>query len=558
MALVEQLSEEDLALLAVITDPILLGEFCRNTADGSPYKEEWPQNKPFRYRWYQKDLLSDKSEFIVLTGGRAIGKCSPMTARIYVYPYGYITILELMTLMKSHKTPNFSIYTIDENNKLVQKRLRFDKNGNREVFEVKTSRGHTFLGTNNHPIKTPTGYTEIKDLDTGDEVAIMTYLPHESKQNMFSWEELRWFGYTFGNDRVSQETTIRVRFQTNILELQRIAHIFDARLHKHADGAYTILRKKGWGKHYMTSILASLKQANATIDGINRIPLDIKAERLENIKIFLESFISAHATVATDASLVTFSLKNKTFSHDVQELLLRFGIESRIQEIESRWHLIIDDYASIYKLFTALDVPGYSTDRLKLPPQIARPLHFMRWDKITSIKMVGIRATYAIYVPDTHNYISDNLWVHNSIVLEDKMVYEAVNAEEEFPNITKESVLVTPNMAQMTRILDNKISRFMNSKLLKDFLKGNINKTAGTMKFPLAGGTEYRFFSRIAGTKGEHNMVSLHATKIKGDEIQIFPMASFMQLMPGYNAWDDNCSQFFAGVNNIAPLYSNI
>lgn len=549
MALKKQLTDAEWDLLSITTDPILLGEFLRSTSDGSPFPEEWPKQK-WKYRWYQKDLLSDKSEFIVLTGGRAIGKCSPLFARIYVYPFGYVTIRDLLSWRKAgHPLCNIPLYTVDENKKLTQRRLRIDKNGYKEVFKVTTAQGHIFEGTANHPLFTPKGYVNIEELHLGDEVGIATRLPHDSQQNCLSWEELRWFGYNMGKDKVSPEAPTRLRTQKSVLEYQHIAEYMAAKVFRHPNGEYSILRKRGPYKHYMTKVMDSLGAKNPNVNGFTRLPYVLKAERLENNKVFLEAFISTFATIAEDASSVVITHQAKTFAYDIQELLLRFAVESRVEKIDERWHVTVDRYESIYTLFTALEVPGISGKHLKLPLREKTPTDYMRWDYITSIESTGIKPTFAIYVPFTHNYISDNLLVHNSIVIEDRLIYEAVNADLEFPNATKEQVFVTPNLSQMVRLLDSKIMRFMSSRMLKDFLQGNVNRTKGTLDFPL-GNTNYRFFSRIAGSAGETNMVSMHATKIKGDEMQIFPMPAFIQLGPGYNYFDDNSSQFFAGVPN--------
>jgi hypothetical protein len=76
MALHRRLEEDELALLEVWEDPIWFAEFLRSTADGSLQREEWPK-RPFKYRWYQRDLITDKSPYISLAAGRAVGKCHP-------------------------------------------------------------------------------------------------------------------------------------------------------------------------------------------------------------------------------------------------------------------------------------------------------------------------------------------------------------------------------------------------------------------------------------------------------------------------------------------------
>src|SRR5258706_1224539 len=192
-------------------DPIWLGEFLHSTNNASPDSEEW-LTEPFKYRWYQRDLLSDQNEFISLVAGRSVGKCSPDSARIYTYPYGYVSIRDLL-MYKSRISTYFIVYAINENQQLVQRRAYLENNGSEVVFEVRTAAGHTFEGTINHPILTPTGYSQIGDLMVGSKVAVATSLPHYSEQAAFSWEELRWLGYMIGFPTFSPERYIPLKYQ---------------------------------------------------------------------------------------------------------------------------------------------------------------------------------------------------------------------------------------------------------------------------------------------------------------------------------------------------------
>ena len=66
MIKLKQLEEDDLALAFILSDPILFGQFMRSTADGDMQnKASWEE---FVYRHYQKDLMTDRNHFIVLTG----------------------------------------------------------------------------------------------------------------------------------------------------------------------------------------------------------------------------------------------------------------------------------------------------------------------------------------------------------------------------------------------------------------------------------------------------------------------------------------------------------
>jgi hypothetical protein len=115
MALKQKLDAEEKALLEIIEDPIWLGEFLRSTADGEVDKNVWPK-LPWEYRDYQRQFLSDQSEFILYTGGRAIGKCQPCGSKVYTTE-GYKTITEL------YKRACFIAYALDESTKeIVQRR----------------------------------------------------------------------------------------------------------------------------------------------------------------------------------------------------------------------------------------------------------------------------------------------------------------------------------------------------------------------------------------------------------------------------------------------------
>lgn len=526
MALQRNLSEDELALIEILEDPVWLGEFLRNTSDGSPYKEEWPK-MPFKYRWYQKDLLTDRSEFISLIAGRAVGKCSPLTSRVYMYPEGYMSIMDLKA--RQNRGIVNVCYALDSEKKLVQRRMNITNNGTKSTFRIVTDTGHTFDATENHPVLTPFGYVPLQDLRVGDDVAVVTQLPRESTQDCFSWHELRWLGYAFASEYVGPEVPMYLKYQKQILELQSIAKVFDAKFTLKANGSYVLERKRGPLKHYVSYLIKDLAIPNVSRDKARRVPLIMKREKLDNLKIFLESYFSLAATITQDSVSITYP--QKTFVYDIQELLLCFGIQSVVSFENNMYTLRLRNYYDFCEFFTVFSLPGISVRNLRHPIKEDQPFDFMRFEPIASIESIGKLNTYAITVHEDHNYISDNVFVHNSLVLEDKLVYNAVNSELEFP-MTKEATLVTANVSQMTPVLDRLILRFTNSPILKDFLGGNVNRSKGTLDYTMPGGANYRMNARIAGSRGENNMVGLHVPKIFGDEMQLFPMAAWTQLGP--------------------------
>lgn len=541
MALVRKLDEEELALLELIEDPIWLPEFLRNTADGSAHEEEWPK-RPFAFRWYQRDLLSDRTPFISLTAGRAVGKCQPSNSRIYCVGEGYKTIEEL------RNRRCFPVYALSKGGNFVQRRAYITKDSRKPIYQLETESGHIIDGTANHPILTERGYVELKDLEADDRVAVATFLPHDSLKNIFTWFELRWIGYMMGQYHPGPTKPVKMRYQKQLAEMEVIAKVFDVLIDASPDGSIRFVRRIGPFKLYTTHLVRELGLEFAHQNNIRRIPPMIKEENLDNLKILLEAFFSLHGEITSDS--LSYETDYFMLAQDLQEVLLRFGIETKIQKIERRYRISLLDYRAYYRFFTKFNLPGIAVRDLPLPPPSNDAAEQYRFEPWIRREMVNEKSwTYAVSVWEDHNYISENVIVHNSIVLEDKIINESVNPDLYF-SVTKEQTLVTANLNQLTPIIDRLINRFTTSPFLKDFLRGNVNRSKGTMDFPLSGGTQYRINSRIAGSRGENNMVGLHVNKIKGDEFQIFPMAAYTQLLPTLNTWEPDASIFLCGVPN--------
>lgn len=543
MAIRQKLDEEDIAMIEIVEDPIWLGEFLRSTSDGETDKALHPPD-PWRYRDYQRQFLSDESEYILYTGGRAIGKCQPASARILT-DRGYQTISELIN------EEAFIVYSLTENLSVEQRRaiITFDKET--AVFQVKTESGHIINATANHPILTPKGYVLLRDLTPGDYIAVVTQLPHESTRSAFSWAELRILGYTILRKKFRPEHKILPRYKKIGAELEVIAEHMILTAHKDRyTGEIALKRKPGPFKHPVTSLLHQLRLWHSMRQyGAARLPKMLKQERLENIQIFIEAVFAQYAELSQNK--ISLTVTYPTLVEDFQELLLRFGIETRIIKNGSTFTLETLDERAAYRFWNRLSLPGVGVGQLRQPPASEDATEFMRFDRIVSIHQVAAKTpTYAIHVYGTENYISDNVYVHNSVVLEDKIVYEVVNKDLMFP-ITPESVLVTPNQAQMTPLLNKIILRFSTSRFLRDFLDNKVNRQEGTMKFFMKQpGKPMIFNFRIAGSRGENNMVGLHIPRIRGDEMQLFPLNAFTQLGPAYNSWEPRRQQLYAGVPN--------
>jgi hypothetical protein len=528
------ISDDDLTLLEIWEDPIWLGEFLRSTGDGETKKDLQPQ-KEWNYRDYQRQVLSDKSEFILMTGGRAIGKCQPLYSRVYT-TQGYKKISELQ------KLDSFGVYSLTTDLKVVQKRARVSYDRDSPVYKLITEDYKEIDATGLHPILTPSGYKILDLIEVGDYVAVATKLPHDSTQNLLSWDELRLLGYYYLNTEFHTTNYMQFRFKKILREVAAIAQRYGTRLEFDEDGKARIRRLKNGNPHIFTLTMEDLGIVNKKRNVRRRIPELLMNERLENIRVFFGAAFAQHFDIS--AEQFSFTFPYKPFLEDLQELLLRFGIETYIDG-ETLRSL---DYRAVYRALHEFDIAGVKATNMRVPDNTEDVNESMKYVKVVAKLDLGYKATFAIYVYDTNNYISENVYVHNSVLLEDRAVYNMVNADIQFP-VTREALVTTPNKAQMTPLISKLILRMTSGKILKDFLKNKVNKSDGTMRFPVWG-RELIYHYRIAGSKGENNMVGLHIPDIIGDEMQLFGLDPWTQLQPAYNQWEERKQQFIAGVPN--------
>lgn len=541
------LNDGEIDLLNVIEDPILLVEFLKNTNGGSLDRKTWPK-KPYELIYYQKDLATDQHPYILITGGRSIGKCHPRWGRVYVYPYGYVTILELQRRNIQGKSPHFIVYALNDKKEIVQARARLTYNKIEPVFRVKTQSGYVFDASGEHPLLTPDGYIPISELFVGATVAVASKLPHDSNLNSMLWHELRWLGYAFGARRASAEMELPLKYKAHKAEMEVIAERAGCNLFFNNNNTVIIKRKKGPLKHPMHSLLSDHSSYRSKTVGTERVPLKLKEQRLENIKVFLESFLSMYANFH-DGKTIDFSVYYSRMAQDLQELFLRFGVEFSIEQRgKMEFFLQTRDYAACYKLSRAFAIPGV---RLELSPPDAMEMGHMRYDAITSIDELPPTQTYAITVTEWENYISENLYVHNSECLAAIETWEMMNPHLAFEDVD-ESMLMTPSQLHRDELLGKIMGDTIRpSRLLRAFIeKDSSSKTEPVFEFYRDEGKVSKMRARIEGSDFEKNQVALHVENMTVDEGQAYSIAAYTHLRPSLNDWSSKAKMIVCGVHN--------
>jgi intein/homing endonuclease len=559
-----KLDDADKALAIILQDPILFAEFMRNTKDGEKNTDLWPK-KPFKYRWYQKDLMSDKSDAIILTGGRAIGKCMLGSNRAYT-SLGYKRHDQLVN-------QRFMVWCLDNKNNLVLRRGICEKvsNTTRLVYRITTKSKYLIDASPYHPVLTPGGYVLAEDLKEGDLVAVTTKLPHPIAPT-HGIATMRLLGYFLYQDMRTLDHTIdaqiNYQFKTPIIRKDILACCKELGIkvdYLIDEDSISFKGNRVKKDNTILKLFSYFGMMFVQRYGWYRMKREQKITKHimelgeEDTKAFLEALLAQYADIS--AHEIKLYAPNISVAKQLQELFLRFGIEMLIQEREDTkdfkkkygdekiWHvdLISRDKRAVYRALKYFDLPGYSIKNIQLPPESYDVAEHYRYEEITRIeKAHGFH--FAIQVHQYENYIAENIYVHNSLILEDKMLFDIVNNDVQLEE-TPEILLTTANQNQMTPILDRLVMRFHASPLLKPLISGGLNRQKGTMDFKI-GGRDVRLHARLAGLRGESNIVGLHIPRAIIDESQLYPINTFKQLVPAINQWQNNTQIFAAGVSN--------
>jgi hypothetical protein len=558
MALKAKLDEGELALLEILEDPVYLSEFLRSTNNGSLERNTWSP-EPFEARWYQRMLLTDKTENILLMGGRSIGKCQPRRSKIYTTE-GYKSIQMLRNL------PSFSLYALDEQNNFVIRRASITRDKQVPIYKITLDTGEVIECTGNHPILTDHGYVWAEKLNKDDKVITVRRLPSlHCVQTTLTWAEARILGYIWGNQDHKTRRTRTIftpRFKQIKEEMHHIAsEMFIEVKPKYDDTPNDLIfrRKRGTGMRVqLTTLLYELKLLDKTTRRRVAHLAWLKSHSLETIQTFLEAYLAQWGKLFRDS--VSFTVLGRLQAKDFKELFSHFGIEMEAIEIKERgewkrgmydnslWTLQTKSAYDARLIWRQFKIPGVSIGEFKdLAPSYEVITDNLRYSYITDITIGKIEPTFAVHVYQHENYISEGIVTHNSVILEDLNIYKIVNTDIEFSK-THEHLLATPNTNQLTPILDKIINRMRGSDLLSPFVE-QINKSKGTLDFNLYG-LKHRMYARIAGSNNEANLVGLHLPFAMIDEIQLFPESAFNQLMPAINRWEAGSQVIGAGVSN--------
>lgn len=316
--------------------------------------------------------------------------------------------------------------------------------GERPVFELITDRGRRIRATANHPLRRPGGWTTLADLRANDHIAVAGELSVFGSRPLVVPAATAlglWFGAKGG---AIEDTAL------NALRREACAAI----------GCEEGAPAPRW--------LAELGIDPAA--GPPSIPERVFQAPRESVRHFLSALFSA---AAVGNRVPSYAAGSWRLADDLHHLLLRFGVSAHLRsdaEGSGTYRVSIDEPSERLRFAERIGcVPGSLAERL-LADGVVRAISNapasgalavaitpeathasgLAWERVSSIRPVGVEPVYDITVPSVHNFIANGLIVHNSTYARCGIIVNVTPLEPEWEgHVTLEFSNTTPLPARI-------------------------------------------------------------------------------------------------------------
>jgi len=342
------------------------------------------------------------ADLIIVAARPAMGKCLKYDAEIVDARTGAIhTIQEVVGARQA------SLLTLDESMRLAPTApSQFVDDGIKPVCRVRLASGREVETTLSHPFLTPHGWRALHDLTPGMLVAVPRRLPIFGSLDLPA-HEVRLLAYLVsGRLPVSAALAADFADAVAVAEAIRSARPADAR----QVGAGVS------GGSPAAEVVDVLRARFAGLDGpgvARYIPPEVPTLRRDKLALFLNRLLAATGTVGGEGETraLETELPSGRIARQVQHLLLRFAVPAAVEGRSLR----IGPAAMVHLI---REVGVFGQERLRRwarnqQRSLLDDVDVM-WDAIVAIDEIGAFQVYDLTVPRTHNFVANDVCVHNT------------------------------------------------------------------------------------------------------------------------------------------------
>ncbi len=386
--------------------------------------------------FYDLDAMTagfQPSDLVIIAARPSMGKCLAFDSEIVLGDGRVATIEEIF------KAGSADLLTLCDDLKLrIVQPSHFVDDGIKPVFRVTTRLGRSIETTLSHPFLTRAGWTRLEQIKVGDRIAIPRQIPIFGSKELRDCEvkvmallagdgSLRRGQVSFTNFN----PMLQKDFQDAVAELQgkealKRAAGYDA-YERHA-GINVSPRPTWLGSNPMSDWRESV---GLPVNGaVTEIPSAAFTLPKRQLALFLNRLFASASRVSIDDDgdlQIAYVTSNERTAKQIQHLLLRFGVLSavnrRVRFVDRRkqtFQLDIIEPNSIQKFLSKIGIFG--VEELKAPyceidSDDADSISDIYWDEIVSIDAMGAKQIYDLTIPETHNFVSNDICVHNTALV---------------------------------------------------------------------------------------------------------------------------------------------
>lgn len=343
-----------------------------NPVSWAYWKLKDPKGNPWEARWYQAmmiDGIVEGDRRIAARMGRRVGKCMPGHVKVFDPTTG-----EQVPIQKLYERQQANVLTMNSEFKInPSKSSHVWDNGIKEVFKVTLKSGRVVEATGNHPLYRIDGWTEIDDLAVGDRIATPRIINH------------------FGSKYMSDEELAQLEDLTQAGELtkERMQHLL---------------------QRYLTSYEAhNMNEENARFlqHALLRFGIQANITKEDTWSVIIPPNMYEQTQYALFNNQKAYSEYTWSANHYAEEVL-RLEKEGRLQSV-SLLHPNASMLSEREPVSTKTKHHALSLNRIK-----SLTNSDIYWDEIVSIESQGAMQTYDLTIPETKNFIANDVIVHNT------------------------------------------------------------------------------------------------------------------------------------------------
>ncbi|WP_254174862.1 replicative DNA helicase [Planktothrix pseudagardhii] len=402
--------------------------------------------------FYDLDAMTggfQRSDLIIIAGRPSMGKCLSFDSKIVLSDGSVVTIQEIYNRQKAQ------ILTLKSDWKLkITEPSDFIDDGIKPVFRVTTKLGRFVESTLTHPFLMIQGWRPLAELKPGDKIAVPRQFNIWGSEKLPEYQ-VKILGYLLGNGGLKnkhivlnhnnyqwleqfglsaqephQKTIPKIIFR---LERSQIA-LFLNRLFA-TDGWATLLASGQCQLGYASvseelarqvqhlllrfGIIATLKKRSIKYKETRRTAWKLDITDALSIK----TFISEIGIFSQEETLLKIqqALMNKRYQTNRDLIPVEIWQEIATVKGDESWPSLakragISGYSNIH-----VGKQQLSRERLWTLATVLEDLPLQQlatsdiyWDEIVSIEFVGDKQVYDLTIPETHNFVANDICVHNT------------------------------------------------------------------------------------------------------------------------------------------------